>query len=145
MSHPLPYGAAIRSPGGSFIYHVLGPVCMLYDREELPWPCCSLAWRGKQPSWRRVGKRFIPDLGCSRSPAYAVRGEDAWGSEWTQVLVLYQERLTRDEKHWWYTRMNPNVKLPEPPPAAGDRLDQDLSGSTRPDSTRRPDDAYARI
>ena len=32
------YGKKIRSPGGSFVYEVQGPVCRLYDREELPCP-----------------------------------------------------------------------------------------------------------
>ena len=49
-----PIGKKIRSPGGSFVYEIQGPVCILYDREQLPWPCCSLQWRGKQPSWNRL-------------------------------------------------------------------------------------------
>ena len=63
MIHP--HGKRLRSPGGSFLYEVQGPVCRLYDREQLPWPSCSLQWKGKQPSWRRIGRRFVADLSVS--------------------------------------------------------------------------------
>lgn len=66
-------GSHIRSAGGSFVYEIIGPVCRLYDREELPWPSCSLAWKGKQPSWNRIGPRFVADMASRRSPSYAVK------------------------------------------------------------------------
>jgi hypothetical protein len=98
------HGKRFRSPGGSFVYEVIGPVCRLYDREELPWPSCSLQWRGKQPSWRRIGRRFIPDIAAQRCPSYQVVGVDAGGVRWEQVLTLYQYRLTDHEKEWWYSK-----------------------------------------
>jgi len=101
MIHP--HGKRLRSPGGSFVYEVQGPVCRLFDREELPWPSCSLQWRGLQPSWRRVGRRFVADLAASRCPSYAVKAVDAAGNEWEQILTLYQFRLTPEEKRWWYS------------------------------------------
>lgn len=104
MSHPLPCGKRFRSPGGSFAYQVLGPCCPLYDREELPWPCCSLQWKGKQPSWNRIGPRFIADIGSSRCPSYSVTGIDIDGNTWSQVFTMYYVRLTVEEKHWWYTK-----------------------------------------
>ena len=106
-------GKKFRSPGGSFVYEVLGPVCRLYDREELPWPSCSLQWRGKQPSWRRIGPRFVPDLAASRCPSYVVIARDMWGCEWEQVLTLYDQRLSASEKNWWYWRKKPNEQPPE--------------------------------
>ena len=106
-------GKKIRSPGGSFVYEVQGPVCVLYDREELPWPCCSLAWKGKQPSWNRQGRRLVPDLAASRCEAYSVKGRDAAGVEWEQVLVLYYKRLRKQEKDWWYWRYKPNQTPPD--------------------------------
>ena len=96
------YGKRLRSPGGSFLYEVHGPVCRLYDREELPWPSCSLQWKGKQPSWRRIGRRFVADLSARRCPSYHVSGVDSAGTRWEQVLTLYQHRLTAEEKLWWY-------------------------------------------
>lgn len=106
MTHSvLPHGAQFRSPGNSFCYQVLGPCCKLFDREELPWPCCSLAWRGRQPSWNRVGRRFVPDLTASRCPAYSVIGSDSWGDSWAEVLVLYQQRLSPELRQAWYTKV----------------------------------------
>ena len=32
------HGKKLRSPGGSFVYEVQGPICRLFDREELPGP-----------------------------------------------------------------------------------------------------------
>lgn len=100
MIHP--HGKRIRSPGGSFLYEIQGPVCRLYDREQLPWPSCSLQWRGKQPSWRRIGRRFIADLAARRCPSYSVKGVDSTGTRWEQVLTLYQHRLSTEERDWWY-------------------------------------------
>lgn len=110
--HPLKYGKWIRSPGQGFAYQVLGPCCRLYDREELPWPSCSLQWKGKQPSWNRIGKRFVPDLAASRCPSYAVIGIDQWGNEWTQVLTLYYQKLSPQEKQWWITVKPANKPFP---------------------------------
>ena len=68
----LDHGSVHTSPGGQYSFRVIGPCCRLYDREELPWPCCRLAWRSKEPSWRRVGRRFVADLGSRRCPSYSV-------------------------------------------------------------------------
>lgn len=95
-------GKKVRSPGGTFVYEIQGPCCILYDRDELPWPSCSLAWKGKQPSWNRQGRRFVPDLAASRCEAYSVKAVDMWGCEWEQVLTMYDRRLSRREKDWWY-------------------------------------------
>jgi hypothetical protein len=104
-SQVLAHGKNLRSPGGSFFYEVQGPCCQLYDREELPWPCSSLAWRGKQPSWNRVGKRFVPDLAASRCPSYSVVAHDAWGNQWQQVLTLYHDRLEGSLRKSWYAKV----------------------------------------
>jgi len=91
----------IHSPGGTFAYQVIGPCCRLYDREQLPWPSCSLSWRGKQPSWRRVGRRFVLDVGSKNHPTYAVRllGQDAAEP---MLLTLYWLDLSSSEREWWY-------------------------------------------
>ena len=68
----LDHGTVHTSQGGQYSFRVIGPCCRLFDREELPWPCCRLAWRSKEPSWRRVGRRFVPDLASRRCPSYAV-------------------------------------------------------------------------
>lgn len=103
-SFPYTEGKWIRSPGQNFAYKIEGAVCRLYDREELPWPCCSLQWKGKQPSWNRIGKRFVPDLAASQCHSYAVTGFDRFGNSWKQILTIYYYRLTRDEKNWWITK-----------------------------------------
>ena len=101
----LRYGEKIRSPGGSFMYEVQGPCCILYDREQLPWPSCSLTWRGKQPSWNRVGRRFVPDLAASRCPSYSVKAYDHWGNTWDQVLTIFHDRLESGLLRSWYAKV----------------------------------------
>jgi len=113
--HPVNDGQWLRSPGGGFAYRVLGPCCRLYDREELPWPCCRLSWRGKEPSWNRVGRRFVPDLAASRSPSYSVEGMDQWGVRWFQVMTIYHVRLEPAVKRWWVSARKPSGKWPELP------------------------------
>jgi len=103
------YGKRFRSPGGSFAYEVQGPVCRLFDREELPWPSCSLSWKGKQPSWRRIGRRFVADISTSRFPSYAVKAVDAQGVQWEQVITLYHQRLNSEEKGWWCSPIRKNL------------------------------------
>lgn len=109
------YGDLILSPGLSFDYVVIGPVCRLYDREELPYPSCSLSWRGKQPSWNRVGKRFVPDMACTRSPSYSVKlvyYDVLIKNECYKILTLYPQKLDTETKQWWYTKA-PTKKLEE--------------------------------
>lgn len=113
--HPFQFGERLRSPGGSFSYEIMGPCCVLYDREELPWPSCNLGWKGKQPSWNRIGKRFVPDLAASRCPSYSVRARDLFGNEWIQVSTLYYERLAPTEKAWWYSKVPVGKPYPKKP------------------------------
>jgi hypothetical protein len=114
----IPSFAVFRSPGGSFASRVEGPVCRLYDREDLPWPCCSLTWRGKAPSWNRVGRRFVPDVGAQRSPSYAVTrgGLSGMGDPviWQEVQTL-PVRLSAELARWWYSRRIPCGTWPELP------------------------------
>ena len=105
-------GDAFSSSGGRFLYVVSGPVCRLFDREQLPWPSCSLLWRGKQPSWNRVGCRFVADLAAARCPSYAVVGLDANGLRWEEVITLYGEMLVADLRRWWITRKPVSAPFP---------------------------------
>ena len=114
-SQIIPEGSCFKSHGGRFGYRVIGPVCRLYDREELPWPSCSLQWRGKQPSWNRVGKRFIADIAAARCPSYQVEGVDAYGNTWEETLTLYSEKLTPDLKQWWITKKPTAHSFPDLP------------------------------
>lgn len=103
-THPLPSGQLFSSPGGHFTYRVIGPCCRLFDREELPWPCCRLQWRGKEPSWRRVGRQFVVDLSTKNYPSYSV---EIVGQEHTAeplILTLYPHKLPPQVKDWWHTR-----------------------------------------
>jgi hypothetical protein len=100
-------GVSFQSPGGTFAYVVVGPCCRLYDREELPWPSCSLAWKGKQPSWKRIGKRLVADIAVKRFPSYAVIGSDRHGNFWTDVVTDYTYQLPSAQRRWWYAPTPP--------------------------------------
>jgi hypothetical protein len=106
MSHPLPSGTLIASPGGHFTYRIVGPCCRLYDRDQLPWPCCRIEWRSKEPSWRRIGKRFTPDMATRNSPSYSVEilGSEKKGEP--LVVTLYPVRLSPEMRQWWHSKRN---------------------------------------
>ena len=115
MNHLLQPGRWVKSPGQGFAYQIAGACCRLYDREELPWQSCSLQWKGKQPAWNRIGPRFVPDMAASRCPSYAVDAVDQWGNSWQQVLTVYYQRLTSEEKHWWITKKPVSKDYPSLP------------------------------
>lgn len=104
-------GDVITSPGGSYSYQVIGAVCRLYDREELPYPCCRLQWQGKEPSWNRVGKRYVMDMSTRRQASYQVYLLSETGcpvkgrlNGLTVELVLtlfWQAALTIEQQRWW--------------------------------------------
>lgn len=101
----LAHGSLHTSLGGQYSYRVLGPCCRLFDREELPWPSCRIAWRSKEPSWRRVGRRFVPDLAARRCPSYAVELLQP-GSRLTHtVITLFPQRLNPALQEWWYSKL----------------------------------------
>ena len=115
-----PAGSLHTSPGGQYSYRVLGPCCRLFDREELPWPCCRLAWRSKEPSWRRVGRRFVPDLAARRCPSYSVELLQPGSRPTITVITLFPQRLSAELQEWWYSKqpasLEPGNLLPPPPP-----------------------------
>ncbi|MGA7932971.1 MAG: hypothetical protein WCA35_05280 [Kovacikia sp.] len=108
-SHPLQQGQVFFSPGCHFSYRVLGPCCRLFDREQLPWPCCRLQWRGKEPSWRRIGKRFTVDLATRNHPSYCV---EILGQVTPEpiVITLYSVSLPPPVRDWWHSD-----RLKQPP------------------------------
>ena len=106
----LPVGSIIASPGGHFSYRILGACCRLFDRDELPWPCCRIQWRSKEPSWKRIGKRFVPDLATKRFPSYMVEILDHEYSREPFVLTLYWLKFPSNVQDWWYTRYVPSSK-----------------------------------
>lgn len=113
MSHLLQTGEILYSPGGHFCYRVVGPCCRLFDREQLPWPCCRLEWRGKEPSWRRIGKRYVPDLATKTHPSYSVEilGQGCSGK--TIEITLYSVKLSPTEQEWWYAaHKHPRAEYP---------------------------------
>jgi hypothetical protein len=95
-------GDTVLSPGKTFVYRIVGPVCRLYDREELPYPHCSIQFRCKMPSWNRIGKRFVPDRACIKSPSYSVILLGGYQKPET-VTTLHWMALTSEEQDWWYT------------------------------------------
>ena len=122
MSHPYRSGKFFLSYGRSFVYQVQGPVCRLFDREELPWPSCSLAWKGKQPSWNRVGRRFVPDLSTMRFPSYGVLAKDD-RYVWYDVVTMYDDLLTKAEKRWWFWKGPEHLEPPATVEDMEDRLE----------------------
>jgi hypothetical protein len=102
--HPLPSGTVFSSLGGHFTYRIVGPCCRLFDRETLPWPCCRLQWRGKEPSWRRIGRRFTPDLASRNAPSYAVEILEPGYRGEPLVMTFYSIKLTPEARSWWYSR-----------------------------------------
>lgn len=94
-------GQVVFSPGGTFQYKVLGPCCRLFDREDLPWPSCSLQWKGKQPSWRRIGKRLVPDVATRKSPSYSVQMISQDTLLPAQVITLYWSKHNPTQQDWW--------------------------------------------
>jgi hypothetical protein len=98
-------GSLHTSLGGQYSYRVLGPCCRLFDREELPWPCCRIAWRSKEPSWRRVGRRLVPDLAARRCPSYAVELLQPGSRVTRTVITLFPQRLSPALQEWWYSKL----------------------------------------
>ena len=88
-------GSVQSSYGGQYSYKVIGPCCRLYDREELPWPCSRLAWRSKEPSWRRIGSRFVADMASRKCPSYSVQILEP-GSKPVETCLLYTSPSPRD-------------------------------------------------
>ncbi len=108
----LAHNSVLMSPGRQFSYRVIGPCCRLYDREQLPWPCCRLQWHSKEPSWRRIGPRFVPDMAARRYPSYAVELVGLGGKSEPLVISLYMSRLSASDQGWWYTkRRSPLTQL----------------------------------
>ncbi len=102
--HPLQYGDIIHSPGCHFTYRIIGPCCRLFDRETLPWPCCRIEWHSKEPSWRRMGKRFIADIATRNSPSYSVEIVGQEGKGDPIEMTLYGVKLSPEQREWWHSR-----------------------------------------
>jgi len=103
LEHPWPAGHIFYSPGAHFSYRVIGPCCRLFDREQLPWPCCRIQWRSKEPSWRRIGKRFITDMATKTHPSYCVELLGQGHHRDIFVLTLYLVKLSQSTREWWYS------------------------------------------
>ncbi|KAM3097988.1 hypothetical protein ACKFKG_06935 [Phormidesmis sp. 146-35] len=109
QQHPLPHGYIFTSPGGHFSYRVVGACCRLFDRETLPYPCCRIEWHGKEPSWRRIGRRFTVDLATRNSPSYSV--EIVGQSSDSLVMTLYPVKLPQPLKEWWVSSKPSTVEM----------------------------------
>ena len=100
----LKHGSVHTSMGGQYSFRVIGPCCRLFDREELPWPCCRLSWRSKEPSWRRIGNRLVPDIAARRCPSYAVEIFQPGSRCISTVLTLFPHKFDSKMQEWWYSR-----------------------------------------
>ncbi|NEQ30548.1 MAG: hypothetical protein F6K04_06035 [Leptolyngbya sp. SIO4C5] len=113
LKHPWPTGHIFQSPGAHLTYRVVGPCCRLFDREQLPWPCCRLQWRGKEPSWRRIGRRLVPDMATRKFASYSVEIVGQGYRSEPFVTTLYTFALPPELQQWWYAK-----RLPVGQPAA---------------------------
>ena len=93
-------GSVQSSHGGQYSYKVIGPCCRLYDREELPWPCSRLAWRSKEPSWRRIGSRFVADMASRKCPSYSVQILEPGSKPVETVITLFSKKFSSDIQEW---------------------------------------------
>ncbi len=100
----LEHGSVYPSVGGYFSFRVIGPCCRLFDREELPWPCSRIAWKSKEPSWRRIGSRFVPDIASRRCPSYAVQILQPGSRPMNTILTFFSDRFSPSMQEWWYSR-----------------------------------------
>tara|TARA_Y100001968_G_scaffold264017_1_gene252774 strand:- start:411 stop:803 length:393 start_codon:yes stop_codon:yes gene_type:complete len=98
------FGSTHASEGGQYSFRVIGPCCRLYDREELPWPCSRIAWRSKEPSWRRIGSRFVADIASRRCASYSVEILQPGDKPTQTILTLFSKRLSPEMQEWWYSR-----------------------------------------
>ena len=98
------HGSIHPSAGGQYSFRVIGPCCRLFDREELPWPCSRLAWKSKEPSWRRIGSRFVPDIASRRCPSYSIELLQPGSKPTPTVVTLFSRRFTPGMQEWWYSR-----------------------------------------
>lgn len=130
-------GSIHPSLGGQYSFRVLGPCCRLFDREELPWPCCRLAWRSKEPSWRRVGRRFVADLAARRCPSYVVELLQPGARPTRTVITLFPQRLSPELQEWWYSKQPASLDPAnsEPPVAGAEAPEPSLAA---PDSAPTP-------
>ncbi len=97
-------GSVQSSHGGQYSYKVIGPCCRLYDREELPWPCSRLAWRSKEPSWRRIGSRFVADMASRKCPSYSVQILEPGSKPVETVITLFSKKFSSEIQEWWYSK-----------------------------------------
>ena len=97
-------GSTHASEGGQYSFRVIGPCCRLYGREELPWPCSRIAWRSKEPSWRRIGSRFVADIASRRCASYSVEILQPGDKPTKTILTLFSKRLSPEMQEWWYSR-----------------------------------------
>jgi hypothetical protein len=137
--HPLPSGSSLHSPGSQFRYRIIGPCCRLYDREKLPWPCCRIQWHSKEPSWRRIGPRFIPDMAAKRYPSYSVELMGYAETHAPIILTLYTSRLSPQVQDWWFSRKQPLIASPKDlskETTQGQTLGAQLSPSVNPAKNR---------
>tara|TARA_B100000700_G_scaffold306311_1_gene381317 strand:- start:258 stop:623 length:366 start_codon:yes stop_codon:yes gene_type:complete len=100
----LEHGSVHTSLGGQYSFRVVGPCCRLFDREELPWPCCRLSWKSKEPSWRRIGSRYVPDIAARRCPSYSVEIFQPGSRSIPTVLTFFPNKSNTEMQEWWYSR-----------------------------------------
>jgi len=98
------FGSIHSSLGGQYSYKIIGPCCRLYDREELPWPCCRIAWKSKEPYWKRIGARFVADIASKKCPSYSVEILEPGSKPVQTVITLFAERFSNELQEWWYSK-----------------------------------------
>ena len=98
------YGAIRSSLGGQYSYKIIGPCCRLYDREELPWPCCRMGRKSKETYWIRIGSRFVADIASKKCPSYSVEILEPGSKPVQTVITLFAEKFSSEIQEWWYSK-----------------------------------------
>ncbi len=98
------HGTVHLSEGGHYSFRIVGPCCRLFDREELPWPCSRIAWKSKEPSWRRIGSRLVPDIAARRCPSYSIELLQPGSKPITTIITLFSKRFSPNMQEWWYSK-----------------------------------------
>lgn len=91
---------SVYIPGRSMRYLILCPVRLYFDQENSPYPCCSLAWKGKQPSWNRQGNRWKLDIASRRRATYLsqiILDDGYLGG----CYIQWGHLLNKQEQQWW--------------------------------------------
>ena len=72
---------------------------------------CIRDRRSKEPSWRRIGSRFVADMASRKCPSYSVQILEPGSKPVETVITLFSKKFSSDIQEWWYSK-KPGSKEP---------------------------------